>query len=419
MKKLRYILFALLLSFISITVYAKDNIEIKSITLDSKSETTTIKSEPTFSGLEMNYDIAFEEVGDFAKYKIVIENNTNKAYKVSEEESFKLSDYVTYNYESSQELKPRTTSTVYVVIRYSQEVNNLLLELKDGKYNETNKAILQVKDENNVVVENPKTGVANPILIIVFTMILSVCIVIMINKKKPAIKMIVFCICLIPIAVYAVETLKLTINVKIEINYVPKYKVIYFFNEEIIVKADEINGYRMLNSDCNVLYLNSISEDNKYYKCNTIIDDNAYKEGELVTLKGFKNINIDYNGIAQPQTDGSYLINGDVSYNDVRVYRYDIDDSDFQNPCESIYYEEYNFFDSSVSESLEIKPDELNVFLNKKLQNCQHQYNDKQIMNFSNTVEDHWDNGGYVYVEASTTFKMPSHDAVFWVPGAA
>ena len=220
MPKIKHLLFIMILSILFISnVYAKESIEIKSITLDTKSENTIINSEPTFSGLEMNYDLTFKEVNDFAKYKIIIENNTNKDYKVSEETSFNLSEYVTYSYESEQIIKANKTSTIFIIIKYDKEVDETLLN--EGKYSETNKAVLQMINENNEAIVNPDTGIIDPILPLIVISILSVCIVVIINKKEKSIMMMLLIgICLIPVVTYAIESLKLTINVKVDIEKV-------------------------------------------------------------------------------------------------------------------------------------------------------------------------------------------------------
>ena len=98
MNKLKYVLFAVIISLFVVPYVKADSISIKSIDLTEKSETTIINSEPTFSGLEMNYDLTFKNVNDYAMYRIVIENNTNKEYKVTENTAFKVSEYVTYFY---------------------------------------------------------------------------------------------------------------------------------------------------------------------------------------------------------------------------------------------------------------------------------------------------------------------------------
>ena len=79
MNKLKYVLFAVIISLFVIPYVKADSISIKSIDLTEKSETTIINSEPTFSGLEMNYDLTFKNVNDYAMYRIVIENNCTSA----------------------------------------------------------------------------------------------------------------------------------------------------------------------------------------------------------------------------------------------------------------------------------------------------------------------------------------------------
>ena len=379
MKVLKYLLFVVLLSFISITTYAKETINIKSIVLDSKSETATINSEPTFSGLEMNYDISFEEVGDFAKYKIVIENNTNKSYKVSEDTSFKISEYVTYNYESDHELKPNTTSEIYVIIKYSKAVEKSVLDANQGKYSETNKAVLQMTDENNKPIENPKTGTTSTILLIIFIMILSFCITVIINKEKPAVMMSLVALCLIPLTIFAVETLKLTINVKIDIRAKP-YKVIYVL-DGIVIKADDADKYDLSKTTCVTTYVNSISEENKYYECAPfyIEDQRTYQEGETVNMKEIEAITILGHYTRQP--DGTFLVEGRVTSEIIEEWNY-----------ESERMEELGYSTLPT---------------------------DKETMNFNGLVEDHWEESGKIILTIPVSFKMPAHDVLFFVPIAA
>ena len=126
--------------FMPFIVDAKESIEIKSIELDSKSENTIVKSEPTYSGLEMNYDLSFQTTGDYVKYKVIIKNTSDTDYKISEDTSFNESEYITYKYESDQELKAKEEATVYVNIIYSKEVDGA--RIINNKYTESNKAII-------------------------------------------------------------------------------------------------------------------------------------------------------------------------------------------------------------------------------------------------------------------------------------
>ena len=59
-----------------------------------KSDNTEIVNEATYQNLSIKFDIKFNEVNDFAKYKIVINNQTNEDYEISEVNP--NSQYVTY-----------------------------------------------------------------------------------------------------------------------------------------------------------------------------------------------------------------------------------------------------------------------------------------------------------------------------------
>ena len=377
MNKIKYFLFIMLFSFIIPNVFAKETINIKSIVLDSKSETTTINSEPTFSGLEMNYDISFEEVGDFAKYKIVIENNTNKTYKVSEEKSFKLSEFVTYSYESGQELKPNTTSEIYVIIKYSYKIEDSLFV--EGKYVETNNAILQMTDENNVTIVNPNTGVVSTLLIIIFTMILAVCIVIMINKKKPVIMIILLCIYLIPIITYATETLKLTINVQTKINDPTPHRVLYVLVRDALIKSDEVGKYDLSHSKCSTLYKGSVAPENEYVYCNQKVivpDEHSYKQGETVSI-----LDITYDRINSHMVESDFLDENGTVKNKGKIQE---------------YYAFSWIYSGSQNNHYEIPTFE----------------NDKEIMNFTSITEDKWEGNREIDVTTPGTFTMPYHDVM-------
>ena len=101
--KIKYLLFMVIASlFTFVNVYAADEIGIKSITLIDKSVNTTINSAPTYSGLEMNFDVAFKQKDDYAKYKVIIKNDTNTDYALSLDSAFTSSEYITYTYSRYQ-----------------------------------------------------------------------------------------------------------------------------------------------------------------------------------------------------------------------------------------------------------------------------------------------------------------------------
>ena len=380
MKNFKYIVFALIIGLIFIpNVFAKGDVEIKSIDLVSKSDNTTIKADPTFSGLEMNFDLAFKTKNDNAKYKVVIKNDTNTDYQISEDTSFNTSEYISYSYKADSVLKAKGETTVYVTITYSKEVDSSLLV--DGKYSETNKAIVQLMNEDGTIV-NPKTSTANVIILI--ALLIGTIIIVSLLKKNHKLKystmILIIGIVSIPTVVFAIETIKLTMNVKVSIE--KGYEVGYLINNyPVIVKDSELSSYNMVDSECLTLYVGTVSDDNKYNYCHGDIikkDGRLYSAGETVQLKTIKLRYIDLLSEPIQQSPGVFLSTDGVVYEDgfdIRGWEYNTNVS--------------NAFGYLYSN------------------------NDKSLMNFRYYDFDSWDDHGYFVVSSPQSFTMPAHNVLF------
>ena len=381
MKKL----FLLLILFIPFIVFAKDSVEIKSISLVEKSEDTIINNEPTFTGLTMNYDISFKKPTDYVKYKVLVTNNTDTEYNISEDTSFNTSNYILYKYEVEDILKPNSEINIYVTITYNKKVDASLLD--NGKYTETNKAVVQLLDQNNEIVpiekeiiDNPKTGIIFPILVLLVVITSCIIATILLVNKKNVIKYISFIfilsICLLPIIVKAIESLKLTINVNIEIQ--KTYKVAYLYSSDII-KDSELEQYDLSNAECAIVYINSTTEDNKYHKCiGTIIkiDNQEYFPGDKVELKNITKsfIQTPYN-IQEEVSYGVFLIEGEILEYVINEW-------------------EYSYGGAIIGDYIA-------------------ESNDKEIMNFETIKTDEWEVFQSMYIRSPQTFTMPSHNVLF------
>ena len=229
-------------------VFADNRVGIKSIELVEKSENTTINSEPKFNNLEMNFDVAFKSKDDYVKYKVVISNNTDIDYKVSEDTSFNDSQYMTYKYDVEKKLKAKDETVVYVTITYSKEIDSS--KLVNNKYTESNKAIVQLLDEEGTLV-NPNTSSSIVMILINLCIVLFVSLLLFIKSRNKNIISLVLILglSLIPITTYAVATLKLMINVNVEIK--KGYVVDYLFENTCMYLTDEeLKNWDMSNATC-------------------------------------------------------------------------------------------------------------------------------------------------------------------------
>ena len=371
-------------------VFADNKAGIKSIELVEKSENTTINSKPKFNNLEMNFDVGFKAKNDYVKYKVVVSNNTNIDYKISEDTSFNESSYMTYKYDVEKDLKANNETIVYVTITYSKEIDSS--KLAEGKYSESNKAIVQLLDEEGALV-NPNTSSSIVMILINLFIVsfVSILFFIKFRKNKTIPLVLILGLSLIPITTYAVATLKLMINVNVEIKKC--YVVDYLFEDDDIYLTDEeLKNWDMSDAACDKT-LNIIDGSNtkKYIYCegNMIYKDNKfYSAGDIVELK---TIESRYFHLGEYDFDTGVPKHCSVDSNDSSILNCD------SNVKE--YFHDLIVYDYSKKNS------------NKYNYSCFE--TDKDVMNFSKINKDRWKDYGYLKLEVPVSFTMPDHDVLF------
>lgn len=380
MRKIKHLLFIIsLVIFMMPVVYAKEGVEIKSIELVAKSGNAVIKSEPTFNGLEMNYGVSFKSLSDYVKYKAIISNNTDIDYKISDNTSFNESEYINYNYEVTGELKANSEIEVFITITYKKKVDSS--KLISNKYTETSKAFVQLMNEDNTLL-NPSTRY-NIVLILVLIVILCFFVFILWQREKKLGKYsllgLLIGISVLPFAVLAVELLKLTINVIVEID---EYnKVGYLMTDDLLLTDEELADYKKTSDTvCDIVYIGTKDESNRYNSCSFIIyeDEARYLEGDEVQLKAIeiRYYANDLSRICALQDDNSYLCpTSETVYN---------------NTVNLWYYDNLWKSDGYIYE-----------------------LNDQQVMNFNEIPFDLWDSNGFFYVYLPQSFTMPGHNVLF------
>ena len=133
MKKLKYLLFVLLL--IPVFVFAKDkDIEFRDIVLKNISPNTVILKDAEFEKDEFQLDLQMFEVGDFIEYQFTIYNYTNKDYKIKTNSFNKTINSVQYKIlsnDNSYIVKSNSSKNFIVRVSYVEEVSS-----KDYSLNE-------------------------------------------------------------------------------------------------------------------------------------------------------------------------------------------------------------------------------------------------------------------------------------------
>ena len=222
MKKHLKVLLVLFLSFVFIpNVLAKENVSIESVKLDSKSNNTEIINEATYEGLSIKLDLKFNEVDDFAKYKIVINNSTDNDYEISEISYFDDSEYITYEYsyvDNNKIVNNNSKTTMYITIKYNKEVPEELFT--DSSFIETNNLVIDLGNNNDVTntIKNPKTSDNMFIITLVLAITIAISLILYrTTKKKKILIILIINVVLLPISIYAIEKLQIKVESKVEI----------------------------------------------------------------------------------------------------------------------------------------------------------------------------------------------------------
>ncbi len=404
MKKIGYLVLIIVLSFVFVSnVYAKDKVEIKSIELDSKSPSTRILNDVTTDGLEISFDLGFVNVDDYAKYKIVLKNNTNEEYTIAEDIAFEESDYIGYTYEINGKLLPNDEQTVYLNIYYKNLIEDELIT--DKSHNETNKLVLKILNKNGEVV-NPKTGVYSipTLLIIVIVLAIVGFIYIVKTKKISKFSTLVFVLFLfIPMIVYATTSSKITMGVKAKISQ--EYFVMLSYEGTLLFTDEDLNTTPIGGTCQRDYYTYFGSSPIGYHECNNVsFFQGTYIEGEKINLSSSNYKRTTGNSFCSQSGNDYYCPESGIADYSLEYMYYYLDyqlycvKSDMGNSCipvRSITGSSMNILPSWV-------PDRDTVLsLYQK---------DLSVMMFSSIAKNKWEDEKYIIVGLPQSFTMPSHN---------
>ena len=215
MKKLKYLVLLIALLLFPSIVNAEGNVSITKIV---KKEMTGYAYEinpPTFNGLQVNYNLSFNTVGDSVTYIATVKNSDKEEYKIENKNSFSPSGYMTYEFKFSDNtntIKADETKDMYITIKYTKAVP--ADKLVNGEYKEQNQMNLILVNSNGQI-QNPNTK--STIFFILFIVsLLIISIVLFKNHKKVSVLLLALSL-LIPITTYALKEIKITLNTQVSV----------------------------------------------------------------------------------------------------------------------------------------------------------------------------------------------------------
>ncbi len=370
MKKIKNLLLVIIIMiFVSMVNVDAAGVSVKSIKLIDHTGNATELSAPVPNGLSIKFDLSFSNVGDTAKYEVVLDNPTNKEYEINTDKQFSGSNYISYSYElkdKTNRIKANSEVILYITVKYENAVP--VDKLVDGRYVENNDMGINLLNE-----DNPDTF--NNFLFILL-MIVLMCVATLVFKytKDKGLYIIVLSLMLVPITVFALEKLKLTVSTKITIEDT-KFKVYYDIGSAI--KKSELNDNEYVYDNCMPIKIQQANDSfEDYYKCTLLYKiDDYYKPGERVSIKvpNETRINDRYCGISEDDHLLQCTSNALIS-----------------TPHEDLLYR---------CGGLTVHNDSCTEIL--------------ADLEFSNIGFTDWNQYGYVTFDAPNEFTMPNHDVYF------
>lgn len=192
----RYILLILAIFFIGINVYASDDIYVEDVTVIDKSDDVDINNFHVIS-------FTFNNVGETIRYKIDINNKTDKNYYLTYDSKY---DYIGINMRNNK-IKKNSHNTIYIDITYDEEI-------KGNKYAIDDVLKLKLNEDSN------KTIIIKSIFIFLLLIgIIIGCILISKIDSRRILRVIILGLLLLPLIGLAYGSyLKLEFHVMINYN---------------------------------------------------------------------------------------------------------------------------------------------------------------------------------------------------------
>ena len=221
MKK--YLLLVLLFLF-PFGVYAEEcdstKVKIKSIDLESKTESTEILEEATVEDMNVNLNVKFQGVGDEVVYNILVENESNDDFELTKDNLVDESLYMKYELKTEDDsyiVKAQSEKNVQLKVSYDKEIEEE--KFVDGSFQEEKVFRISLANETKNTTTNPTT--LKNIYIIIFALLLVVLLLFTAIhnqkiKNKTMILILGFSL-IIPLGVKALCTYDIQVNSHIEV----------------------------------------------------------------------------------------------------------------------------------------------------------------------------------------------------------
>ena len=213
MKKIIKLLFLIFTIIFNINVYAKSDVYIESVDLidDSIIGDVEILEDSSFEDMSLKFNIRFYEINSSVKYKVVVKNNSDKNYTMSDNiidnnDNSYIKYY--YSYDNGKTIKANSSKIFYITVKYDEMVPNNLLD--NGTY-------INNKSVNVDLINNSNPETIRNITIIFIILFMFILLVYFVKRNKKNILIPILLLVIFPLSIKALNSIRITMNNNIEV----------------------------------------------------------------------------------------------------------------------------------------------------------------------------------------------------------
>lgn len=237
MKKILNVFLVFLFSFLFMSnVFASANVNIKSLEIADKTSTINVNSY-SYEGLGIKTDIFFNQVGDYVKFKVVLKNNDNIDYIISDIKSNYQNEYtdIVYEYENnSKDFRANSEKALFVTFKYTKEATDVTV------LNGTEIKLTIPLD----TISNPKTGIKEVSNILLVGLLIGL-VSFVFFRKNQKILVVMFAFTLIGSTIYltnAAQQLQIDLNVEVTMDAPTTGKAIFDRGVNVASRMFDLSG---------------------------------------------------------------------------------------------------------------------------------------------------------------------------------
>ena len=229
-----------------------------------KTDYTEEVNKATYDGLNINFNVKFNQEKDNIRYQITIKNEDNEDYELTNTNDFSASKYIEYkvDYDGGNVVKAKSTKSAIITISYAHEVDSS--KFINGRFEEPNEFTISLSNNKRIV--NPKTGGIVLVVGVVLGLLILGSVIALKGNTKTKLMSILIGLLVLPITTFALTKITIKVDSKVVVEKDAEFCVMAYnydsdeYDQENLKFEPGMNWEEYLDSDYNTKFIGLSSQ---------------------------------------------------------------------------------------------------------------------------------------------------------------